>query len=143
MDYAERQEKLYAALSRGGDIKKQIQGLFAAETLSFVGFVDRYIEDHGLKRQFIINKAQLSPQYGYKLLSGQKHTKDRNVIIRLCMAMGMSLDETQQALRSYGMPPLDHNLCRDGIIIAGVTHGHDIYTVQGWLESIGEVPLIN
>ena len=98
MDYAQRQAKLYESLINGEDSKKLFQTLYTTETESFVGFIDHYIEEHGLKRQFIINKALLSPQYGYKVLNGQKHTSDRNIIIRLCLAMNMSIDETQKSL---------------------------------------------
>ena len=142
MGYAERQAKLYESLKRGGDTKKLYQALYHEKTESFVMFVDRYLEEHGLKRQYVILKAQIQTQYGYKILSGQKHTKDRDLILRLCIAMGMTVDETQKAIKYYGMPMLDHDTCRDEIILIGIDKKHDLYTIEEWLRLNSLEPLV-
>ena len=46
-------------------------------------------------------KADIPERYGYKLLSGEKHTKQRDVILRICYAAEFTLKETQRALRKY------------------------------------------
>ena len=35
-------------------------------------------------------KADIPERYGYKLLSGEKHTRQRDVILRICCAAGLS-----------------------------------------------------
>lgn len=35
-------------------------------------------------------KADIPERYGYKLLSGEKHTRQRDVILRICYAAGLS-----------------------------------------------------
>lgn len=58
-------------------------------------------------------QADIPERYGYKLLSGQKHTKQRDVILRICYAAGLSFDETQRALKKYGMVELYSEITRD------------------------------
>ena len=142
MDYNERQEKLYSALCSGANAQKLHKELFHADSASFYFLIDKYIEEHGLKRQFIIEKALLTPQYGYKLLNGQKHTKNRNVIIRLCLAMGMSLEETQAVIKAYGMPELDESNFRECILMLGIEKKKSIYDIQEWLDNSALEPLI-
>lgn len=142
VDYSERQELLYRTLKNGGNIKKLHNELYGLNQESFFSFMDQYINEHGLKRQFVIQKAMLPLSYGYKILNGQKHTKDRDIIIRLCIAMGMVINDVQQAILYYNMPPLQEGDTRDFIIITGITHKQDIYTIQEWLEQSEQEPIV-
>ncbi|MBQ6570541.1 MAG: hypothetical protein IJL87_09855 [Clostridia bacterium] len=88
----------------------------------FYRFTDEIIKRKKLKRQDIIIKADMPQKYGYKLLSGEAHTTDRDKIIRLCLAMEMTLEETQTALKLYGMSALYPKIKRDAVIIVAITH---------------------
>ena len=61
--------------------------------------------------------ADVPERYGYKLLSGEKHTKQRDVILRICFGACMTLEETQKALRKYGMPELYAKVPRDALLM--------------------------
>ena len=63
------------------------------------------------------NKIKLQEGYGYKLLSEEKRTKQRDVILRLCYAAEFTLEETQRALRIYEMPQLYSKIPRDVILM--------------------------
>ena len=106
----------------------------------FVSFIDDYISSHGLTRAFIINKANLT-NYGYRILDGTKHTKNRNLILRICLAMGMNLEDTQKALKLYNMRLLDDTLFRDKIIIAGIVIGIAALDIDKKLCKAGEESL--
>ena len=67
--------------------------------------------------QTVFLQADIPERYGYKLLSGQKHTRQRDVILRICYAGELSLDETQRALKMYGMPVLYAKLPRDAMLM--------------------------
>ena len=56
-------------------------------------------------------------RYGYKLIAEEKHTRQRDTILRLCYAARMSLDETQRALKYYRMPELYAKIPRDALIM--------------------------
>jgi hypothetical protein len=62
-------------------------------------------------------RADIPERYGYKLLSGEKHTRQRDVILRICYAGELSLEETQRALKKYGMPTLYAKVPRDALLM--------------------------
>ncbi len=51
-----------------------------------------------------------------KIINGLQRTKKRDLIIALCVALELSYDETNQALKLYGMAPLNSNDRRDLLI---------------------------
>ena len=106
----------------------------------FVAFIDKYISSHGLIREFIISKANLT-NYGYRILNGTKHTKNRNIILRICIAMKMNLEDTQEALKCYDMRLLDKEFYRDKIIMTGIAAHKDALDIEAWLCKAGEVSL--
>ena len=56
-------------------------------------------------------------KYGYKLLSGEKHTRQRDIILRICYAAELTLEQTQRALRKYEMPQLYAKIPRDALLM--------------------------
>lgn len=84
----------------------------------FATYVHRLISEKKLKQQDIFLEADISERYGYKLLSEEKHTRQRDVILRICYAAEFSLKETQKALRIYKMPELYTRIPRDALIMA-------------------------
>lgn len=61
--------------------------------------------------------ADIPEKYGYKLLSGEKRTVQRDIILRICYAAQMTYEETQRALKLYQMPELYPRLVRDALLI--------------------------
>ena len=81
-------------------------------------------------------------KYGYKLLNGESHTKDRDTLLRIFIAMGMNLKEVQRALALYGMPGLYPKKRRDAIFIIAFNEGiSSVDTVNSWLREYGETEL--
>ena len=107
---------------------------------NFVSFIDDYISSRGIKRTYIIRQANLT-NYGYRVLDGTKHTTNRDLILRICLAMGMNLDDIQKALRLYNMRLLDDSLFREEIIIAGIVTGKSVLDIDILLSKAGEEPL--
>ena len=67
--------------------------------------------------QDVFLDADIPERYGYKLIAEEKHTRQRDTILRLCYAARMSLDETQRALKYYRMPELYAKIPRDALIM--------------------------
>ena len=84
---------------------------------AFHDFIRMLIKKKKLKQQDVFLAADIPEKYGYKLLSGEKHTKQRDVILRLCYAAELNLDETQKALKLYRMPELYAKIQRDALIM--------------------------
>ena len=64
-----------------------------------------------------LKKADIPEKYGYKLLSGEKHTRQRDIILRICYAAELTLEQTQRALRKYEMPQLYAKIPRDAFLM--------------------------
>ena len=73
---------------------------------SFSTYVKGLMSQKGISQQTVFLNADVPERYGYKLLSGEKHTKQRDVILRLCYAAEFTLSETQRALKKYGLSEL-------------------------------------
>ena len=115
-----------------------------SEATSFSAYIKNILKSNGLTQQAAFLRADIPERYGYKLLSGEKHTRQRDVILRLCYAAELTLDQTQRArqcipeekqlqtasdqrftgvslrLRARGLPAqafgLGHAFCRCGIL---------------------------
>ena len=92
----------------------------------------------GLRQQDVFLAADIPERYGYKLISGEKRTRQRDVILRLCLGAGFSLAETQHALKMYGMAELYARMPRDAVLIIAANTGvHDVHAVDELLTLHG------
>lgn len=90
------------------------------EERAFADYMRAKIKEKGLSQQDVFLKADIPERYGYKLISQEKHTKQRDIIIRICYAAGFTLDETQRALHLYQMPELFPEFARDAMIMVAI-----------------------
>ena len=128
--------------AKEADLTQYCETYLAPCCKSFVVYMDEIIAGKGMKRQDIFQKADIPWKYGYKLLSGEAHTKDRDKLLRLFFAMGLSLKEAQRALELYGMPALYPKNPRDAVLIIALNRGIDsVDTVNEWLRGHGQAEL--
>lgn len=107
-----------------------------AEDRPFSAYMHKMIRRYGKTQQEVFLQADLPERFGYKLLSEEKRTKQRDYIIRICYATGMNLDETQKALTLYGMAPLYARVPRDAVLmIAFNQHKGSVLDVNALLSS--------
>ena len=71
---------------------------------AFSIYVKNLLQEKKLTQQYVFLQADIPERYGYKLLSGEKRTRQRDVILRICYAAKFSLAETQRALKKYEVP---------------------------------------
>ena len=83
----------------------------------FSSYMRSLIREKGVRLQDVFLLADISEGYGYKLISGEKHTRQRDVILRICYAGELTLEETQRALRKYEMPELYAKIPRDALLM--------------------------
>ena len=109
---------------------------------SFSTYIKVLLAQKGLTQQTVFLKADIPERYGYKLLSGERHTRQRDVILRICYAAELTLEETQRALKKYGMPELYAKDKRDALImIATRERPGSILDVNVLLKEHGMIPL--
>ena len=83
----------------------------------FMDYMNRKIKERNLLKKDVIMRADINQGYGHKLLTQEKVTKQRDVILRICYAAEFTLEETQYALRLYRMETLYVRDARDALIM--------------------------
>lgn len=129
----------------GSTHAKNFDSYVAENTESIIAsdrpFSDYYralVKEKGLRLQDIFLDADVPERYGYKLVTEEKHTRQRDVILRLCYAAKMNLEETQKALKYYRMPELYAKFSRDALIMICFNERlGSILEVNGFLKKNG------
>lgn len=104
----------------------------------FSDYIRSIIKGKGLRQQDIFLDADIPERYGYKLITEEKRTRQRDVIIRICYAAHMNLDETQRALKYYRMPELYAKVPRDALIMIAINERPgSILDVNSFLKKNG------
>ena len=131
-----RAEDLDAFLNRHGEN-------LITEERQFAAYMRQKLREKGLLQQNVFLAADLSEGFGYKLISEEKRTRQRDVILRLCLAAEFGLEEVQEALLRYGMAPLWWRFPRDAVLLAAFGSGvYDLQKVNALLEQHGQLPLL-
>ncbi len=108
---------------------------FIREDRPFASYMRAKIKEKRLTQQKVFLEAEISEGYGYKLIAEEKRTKQRDTILRICIAAGFSLEETQHALKRYGMPELYVKIPRDAVLMTALNTGMNSVTqVDALLE---------
>lgn len=108
------------------------------EDRPFAVYMRKMSKEKHLRWQDVFLQADVPERYGYKLLSEEKHTRQRDVILRICYAANLTLEETQHALKLYGMSPLYARIPRDAVLmIAFNRHSGSILEVNAMLKEQG------
>ena len=109
----------------------------------FTEYMRAKFRDKGVLQQNVFLAADISENYGYKIIAEEKHTVQRDIILRICLAAQFDLDETQKALILYGMAPLYWLLPRDIVFMAAILHKvYDIHQVNEVLIRCWLAPLV-
>lgn len=87
------------------------------EGRDFMRYMNEKFKEKKLRKQDVLLRADISQGYGYKLLTEEKVTKQRDIILRICYAADFTLQETQQALKIYHMSTLYARDPRDALIM--------------------------
>ena len=116
----------------------ELPAYLATQTFSlrpFTDFMRKTFREKRITQKEIFIRADLDDRYGYKLISGEKVTQQRDTILRLCLAAEFTLDEVQEALILYGLAPLYERIRRDtAFIVAFSNRIYDIHDVDAILR---------
>ncbi len=121
-----------------GKYLKENEESLLREEKRFSAYMKKLIKEKNLRQQDIFIQADVPERYGYKILSEEKHTRQRDVVLRICYAAELTLEETQHALMLYGMSPLYARIPRDAVLmIAFNRHSGNILDVNAMLKEQG------
>lgn len=134
---------------RTNDLMEELSGqdtdldrYFEENPTSFINvdikeFWKKAVDTSSKTKSDIINKADMSYCYFYDVINGRKiPSKDK--IIRIALAMNLSLDDCQEALRISGKSALYPRIKRDSILIYAINKRYSIYQTNDLLLEHGE-----
>ena len=111
----------------------------ADDKKGFYYYFKDVMDEKNIKLKDVYSFAGLSESYGSKIVTMEKHSRDRDLIIRLCIAGHFSWDETNRALKLYGLNELYAKDPRDACLIVAISNRiwelyriDDILTEQGF-----------
>lgn len=110
------------------------------EAPAFCHYLYQVMEKHHLTAKDIIGKSGIERSYFYHILSGQK-APGRNMILRICLCMTASLNETNQLLRLSNQGCLYPKVRRDAALIYAIEKKYTMQQTNDFLNSLGELPL--
>lgn len=104
--------------------------------------IRQLLAEHGQTQKTVLERAGFSLPYGYRLLSEERHTTQRDYILRICIAAGFSCDEVQHLLQLYGMAPLYPRIPRDAVLLNAIAnHMTELAQVDALLRDADMEPL--
>ena len=104
-------------------------------------YLNNILENKGLVKSKIIKKTELSEVQCYQIFDGRRKPS-RDSLLSICIAMELSLDETQQILKAGGFAPLYPKNQRDVIIIKGIQNNLSVAQINEHLYDL-DLPTIN
>lgn len=120
------------------DFYKENSKYLADEKKAFYYYFKDVVESKNIFLKDIYSFAGVSESWGGKIVSMERHTVNRDLILRLCIAGHFSLEEINRALKLYGMNPLYAKDKRDaGIIVAVNNRIYDLADLDEILEGQG------
>lgn len=127
---------------QAGEVLERFKDKLVPAGGAYSEYVRGIIKRNGLLQQEVFLKADVPERYGYKLISGEKTTQRRDVLLRLFFAAGFTLDEAQHALKLAGQPELYARIPRDAVLMIALNNGlRDPFEVDELLEKRGMEPL--
>jgi len=108
----------------------------------FATYMRQLFRERHIRQQDVFLSADIPEGYGYKIISEEKHTRQRDLIIRICLAAHFSTKDTQRALKLYGMSELYAKVPRDSVLIIAFNRGiYEISAVDDLLLRYDMEPL--
>ena len=133
----ELMNELLKANNIGEYLKENSQYMVSDELSTYLNNI---IAKKGLVKSELIKKTEFSEVMGYQILSGTR-LPSRDSLICICVAMDMTLDETQAILKIAGFAALYPKAKRDSIIIKGISEKKTVAQINEELYNCGEKTL--
>lgn len=147
MDYNKPTDELDRELSNVkpkniDDYFKDNSRFLADEKKAFYYYMKDTIEDKNILLKDVYLRADISESWGGKIITMERHTKNRDTILRLCFAAHFTLLEVNRALKLYGMNPLYSKDRRDACLIVAISNRiYDLYDLNDFLIQNNHEPL--
>ena len=103
----------------------------ADEKKAFYYYMKDVLDEKNIKLKDVYSFAGVTESYGSKIFTMEKHTRDRDLILRFCFAGHFNWDETNRALKLYGFSELYAKDPRDAVLIVAMNNRiYDLYEIN-------------
>ena len=110
---------------------KDNEKYLADKNKGFYYYMKDVLDEKNIKLKDVYSFAGVSESYGSKILTMEKHTANRDLIIRFCIAGHFNWDETNRALKLYGFKELYSKDQRDAVLIVAINNRvFDLYDID-------------
>lgn len=117
---------------------KDNRACLADKKKGFYYYFKEIVEKKGIKLKDVYIDAGVSESYGSQIVRQEKPRKDRDLILRLCIAGHFTWDEINRSLKLYGMRELYAKDPRDAVVIVAVNNRiYDLYQIDEMLTNQG------
>lgn len=107
----------------------------------FHEYLYKLISDKNITIPELSHKALLSRSFTYQIFSGSR-VPCRDIILRIALAVGISLDDTQRLLKLADRGILYPKVQRDAAIVYAISNKYDLYKADEFIVSLGQEPLL-
>lgn len=110
--------------------------------MSLANWLQACLQRHELKRAELFRRAGLvGSNYGYELFQSDRKKPSRDVVLLICLAFPLTVEETQQTLRNAGLAILYPRDLRDAYLLYALKNQWSIDSVNAMLTEKGLEPL--
>lgn len=135
-------ENLFLILENEKDITENWESVSEhMDVLPFHKYLEKLISERNISTPEVGVKALLSRSFTYQIFSGDR-VPSRDIILRIALALNISLDETQRLLKLADRGALYPKIKRDAVIIYGINNKSGLYKTDETLISLGQEPLL-
>lgn len=107
---------------------------------SFTEMLKQILISNHISKADAIKAANLERTYGYQIFKGER-TPSRNTVIRLCIGLKASSEQTKALLLKLKLAPLYSKDKRDSIILFGIIHKLSLVEINELLYD-NDLPLL-
>lgn len=100
---------------------------------TFAAYITGLCEQRKATIASVLDNADIGTSFGYALFNGSRKPS-RDTVIKLGMAFGLGLEETQKLLSAAGFGGLYPKIKRDAVIIYSIQRGFSLHQTQGQLN---------
>lgn len=108
--------------SQLSDFYKENHSDMVDDKKAFYYYMKDVMESKNIFLKDVYSFAGVSESYGEQILRMEKHTKNRDLIIRFCIAGHFSLAEANKALKLYGFNTLYAKDKRDACLLVAINN---------------------
>lgn len=106
----------------------------------FVETLNEFLAVKGFSKQALINKSYLNTSYVYDIFNSKK-TPSRDTVVRISLALGLDLRDTNRLLQLSGHSDLYPRIEREAVFIFCITRNRNLDYANELLFDMGE-PLL-